>query len=321
MKASKLKGINVPAALEQALTQEVQSAEQESTLSERALLVRFSIGRWYGSGADEQVIHELRETKNARGEIGSFTKRLMKRERLAEINRVTNDARKYHKMMTLPWGDSGARVLGVESFREYKEQMTKFEAGFFAAVGEFLKVYPKLVEQERENLGGLWKAEDYPSVDMMRDSFRFGLAVDPLPRTKDLRLKLSAEHATEIRREVEQRLHESLVGAVGEIYDRISEEVKDAKEKLDDPDARLQNRMFSGLQQIVALLPKLNIMRDPRLLVLGRELTKELVSVPIDSLRDSASLRKATSNKASQMLNAIAALKSANRYVDEGGEI
>src|SRR5690606_11145816 len=111
---------------------------------------------------------------------------------------------------------------------------------FFSAVDAFIEAYPRLVEAERENLGKLWRASDYPSADEMRASFRFGLAVEPLPRADDLRLRLSAEHAEEVRKEVETLTHERLSRAVSNIYDQLTEQVMIAKEKLDDPDARLQ---------------------------------------------------------------------------------
>lgn len=314
--AKKLAGVRIATSLDEALNDPAAtapSAEQESSLRERALLVRFSIGRWYGSGADEQVVNELRDAKGATGEIGSFTKRLMKREHLAGINRVTSDARKYHKAMTMPWGESGERVLSVEAFREYKEAMTTFEASFFKEVAAFMKKYTALVEAEKANLADLWKQSDYPSEEEMRENFRFGLAVDVLPSAKDLRLNLSEAHAAEIRKEIEQRMHESLVGALGDVYGRLAEHVKNAKEKLDDPEGRLQSRMFDGLQEVIALLPKLNIAGDARLTALGRELQKELVALPVAELRDDPVKRKGASEKAANMLGAIEALKKGGK--------
>lgn len=315
-KKAKLSGIQTPAALAELerMTPEAKSAEQEATLRERALLVRFSIGRWYGSGADEQVLSELREAKGATGEIGSFTKRLMKRAHLSAINGVTSESRRYHKMMTLPWGDSGARILSVEAYREYKEQMSKYEVSFFAAVDAFIEKYPALVAAEQENLNDLWKESDYPSPEEMRQSFRFGLSIDILPNVQDMRVHLSSAHAEEIRVEIEKKVHASLVGAVGDIYERLREEVESAKEKLDSPDGRLQSKMFSALQGVVELLPKLNIAGDPRLTMLGRELQKELVALPVDTLRDDPVARKSASAKASKMLDAISALKGATKW-------
>src|SRR5688500_17489287 len=70
-------------------------------LQERALLARLSTSRWYGRMTDETITREAKEKHQASGDIGTFTKRLMKREYLADIDRVVNEARRYHKSMTL----------------------------------------------------------------------------------------------------------------------------------------------------------------------------------------------------------------------------
>lgn len=316
-RAKKLSGMQFPAQLADALEmarKEEKAAQSptavaESTLRERALLVRFSIGRWYGSGADEEVVSEIRVAKNATGEIGSFTKRLMKREHLLEINRVTAKARQYHKLLTLPWGDGDTRILNVASFREYKEHMTKYEGEFFAAVDDFMKKYPELVQAEKKNLGDLWRESDYPHPDRMRASFRFGLSVDILSDAKDMRINLSAEQAEEIRREIEQRMHEALAGTVSDVYARIAEQLDAIKERLDDPDTRLQTKLFEKLEQVITLLPRLNLANDPKLNKLGADIRRELIGTAVSSLRDSPSTRQQTSAKAAKMLAAIDALK------------
>lgn len=313
-KAPKLSGMQVSASLQSMQKEQEQQApalgaNEQSSIVERALLVRFSIGRWYGSGADEQVVAELRDAKGATGEIGSFTKRLMKREHLADINRITADARKYHKSITLPWGEQNERLLLVDEYRAYKEEMTKFEQSFFTAVNQFMDKYLDLVKAEKKNLGDLWKASDYPSLEDMRANFRYGLAVDILHGGGDFRLKMSKEHAAEIKEELEKRLRESLHAAISDIYARLAKEVEEAKSKLDDPDARLQSKMFAHLQGVISLLPKLNIGNDPRITQLGRELQKELVELPVAELREEPVARKAASAKAAKLLGVIDALK------------
>lgn len=306
----KLQGVQFPQLeMKEQPKPQAPTALSESSIRERALLVRFSIGRWYGSGADESVVHEVRVAKEATGEIGSFTKRLMKRDRLGEINRITTEARKYHKIMTLPWGDSGNRLLAVEMFMEYKSRMTKYEQDFNIAVDNFLKQYLVFVEDEKKNLRGLWKASDYPDVEAMRSRFRFGLAVEPLPDASDLRIKLSKEQSEEIKHEIEERMRDSLHGALSDVYERIAEQIADAKEKLDASDPKLRTAMFGGLQELLALLPRMNLLKDPKLTALGAQIQKDLLSVPVDALKDSATQRASVSSKAGALLKNIAALQ------------
>jgi hypothetical protein len=276
------------------------------------VLVRFSIGRWYGTGTDEQVVDELREAKQATGDIGTFTKRLMKRERLLEINRITNDSRRFHKVLTLPWGDNKDRLLCVDAYKEYKKRMSAYEREFFGAVDSFIEKYDAAVLDERKRLGDLWRKDDYPTAEEMRARFRFGLTVDVLADTTDLRLQMSAEQAKEIKEGIEKRVHAEIKQAVGDIYTRLADEVTEIKGQLDDPDARLQGKMFNTIQEIVGLLPKLNIMRDPALTALGRDILKELTAVPASELKQPEERKKASA-KAAGVLDMINRMKKGTK--------
>lgn len=311
-KQQKLSGLNFPAVeMREKKPEGVTTALDESSIRERALLVRFSIGRWYGSRADEDVVQEIRVAKGATGEIGTFTKRVMKKERLLAINRVTNMARKYHKIMTMPWGDSGSRLLPVELFIDYKSKMSDYEQQFRVEVEKFFKEYARYVEEEKKNLAGFWKASDYPAEATLRNNFRFGVQIDPLPDTNDLRIKLSKEQSAEIKREVEERLHESLSGTVADIYERIGEQIEKMKEKVDKTD-NLKATVFDPLREVLALLPRLNILRDPKITDLAMRVQKEILSNPVSSIKDSPKLRSDVSKKASAILTSIAALQKGN---------
>ena len=302
-KAGRATGVKIPTGGKEEAQAKPLQAFDESSLRERAVLIHFTIGRWYGSGADMAVVEEIRQAKEATGEIGAFTKRMMKRERLQEINAVTNAARRYHKLMTLPWGDGGARLLSSDVFVEYKKKMTAYEQDFNAAVENFLAQYPVFVKEEKKNLGALYRESDYPSAEDMRFNFRFLVAIDVIPDSKDIRVKLSAEQAAEIRKDVEARTHESLKAAVGSIYARIGDQLKEAKRKLDEGTVRVN--MFSGMQEVIDLLPKLNILNDPDLNRLGREVQHDLLSVDVGALKEDTSMVKATGEKAAKLLKSL----------------
>lgn len=309
-RTQKLQGLNFPSIEMKEKKQPLgpASALDEHSIRERALLVRFSIGRWYGAAADDAVVHDVRTRAEASGDIGSFTKRLMKRERLIDIARVTNDSRRYHKLQTMPWSDPW-RLLPVESFLDYKNKMTGYEQDFNLAVDAFFKKYKTFVEDEKKTLGRLWKASDYPDENTLRARFRFGLAIDPLPDTNDLRIRLSKEQSEEIKREFEQRMRESLRGTVTDIYQRIGEQIEEAKGKLDSADSKLRTSMFDSLREILSLLPRLNILNDPNLNDLADSVRKDILIVPVSTLRDDPKARNSVSKKAAALLGSIAALQ------------
>lgn len=275
------------------------------SLRERALLVRFSIGRWYGTGADEQVTSEVKSAAGATGDVGTFTKRFMSKDKLAQINAITSEARKFYKSITLPWADGGYRLLGADAFFEFKREMLTFEARFGAAVDDFLSRYPQYVEQERERLGRLFKDDDYPPADVLRGRYRFSLAIDALPSAEDFRVNLGAEEVERIKAEIEQRVNESVQQATSDIWERMQDAVSGIKERVEDNIIR--DTLLVPLKELVALMPKLNITNDARLAELAKRAAEELLDIDPEELRGkkAAPVRADVSKKADSLLKAM----------------
>ncbi len=301
-----------------------QQAVQDDTrsLQERAMLVRSTISRWYGTANDEEVVAEIRQSKEAKGEIGSFTKRLMTRDKFSKISSITNEARKFHKQMTLPWGDSGARLLNVTQFFEYKRKMSGFERDFYIAVEAFLEQYQHAVAEQKERLGKMWRESDYPSLEVMRQRFRFAVLVEPLPSSDDFRIKLSKDEALEIRAEYEAEVKARLKAAVKEVFERVQETVGDLQGKLADPDAQIRSTTFEPLRKLVASLPQLNaVVQDPNIASLGNSIAKELLALDPGAVKDDKAVRSEAKKKADNILAALKPLRNQwNAQQPEKGE-
>lgn len=283
-----------------------RSAEVTGVLRERAMLVRFATGRWYGRGADEEVVSDVRRKHEASGDIGTFTKRFMSREFLAPIDAVVNEARRYHKDRTLAWGDAGSRLLPADLFFEYKKEMTAYEMRFYAAVEGFLARFPELIEVERKRLNGLFKERDYPSMEELKAKFRFHLAIDPLPAAEDFRVDLGEEEMRRIRGDIEQRVEQGMREASHEIWGRLEELVEKVKDRLSDSDAQVRASLFENLKELVAVLPRLNVTNDPSIAAMSERVTRELLTgVDIEEVKDSPKVRTDVAKKADSILAAM----------------
>lgn len=83
------------------------------------------------------------------------------RPRLAEIDHIANELRKYHYSRTLPWTDKGHRALPSNLFFEYQQELAKYKQQFQKAVDDFIAIYPQLVQNARLRLGTMYRPEDY----------------------------------------------------------------------------------------------------------------------------------------------------------------
>lgn len=278
-------------------------AKADGLLQERALLVRFSVGRWYGTGADQEVAADVGKRAEATGDVGTFTKKFMDRKRLEGINTVTSEARGFHKKHTMPWGDAGQRLLPVDGFFEYKAKMTGYEQRFLVAVDQFITQFKEFCLAEKPRLGKLWKEADYPDVDTLRSRFRFSLLVDPIPTADDFRVDLGAEQLEAMREDYRKQLHEATKLALEDLWERLARLVEDAVEKLKDENRGLNRNSFSALRDIVDLLPRLDVTRDPKLAAMAKEVETTLLSIDIGDVRAVPASRQTVAKNAQKLLD------------------
>lgn len=287
----------------------VRSLSLASSLRERAMIVKFATGRWYGRGADEEVVRDIKKKHDVTVEAGTFTKRFMARHRLAAIDSAVNDARKIHKRMTLRWGEHGERVLDASMYFEYKREMTACEMRFHAAVKEFIGRFDEFVSEEKKNLKTLFKDGDYPTKTALEARFYWKLNVEEIPDAEDFRVDLGAEEVARIKKEIAQEVSEGLLSATTEVWDRLYELVDKVNDRLSSSDAQVRSVIFENLKDLISLLPKLNVAGDPKLAEMSDRIMKELLAQApeqmAESVRDDDKLRGEVAKKADKILSAM----------------
>lgn len=280
------------------------SDQSIAKLQERAMLVRLATGRWYGRGADESVVQDAREKAGARGDIGTFTKRLMERQHLAAIDAVVNDARKYHKAMTLSWAEP-FRILSADLFLDYRATMAEYESKFETEVRKFLKRFDELKAGEKARLKGLFKESDYPSHDALKKRFYISVRFEAVPDADDFRVRLGGEDIAEVKKQIEEQVTAGLREATVELWRRLHDLVKKLRDVLASSDASVRGALFDHLKEIVAIMPRLNLTGDPKLDALTQRVAKELLAEDVGAIKEDDKLRNDLAKKADSILDAM----------------
>jgi hypothetical protein len=275
-------------------------------LSEKAMLAKLSISKWSARKHDKSVSQEVARNHGTDQDRGRFNKVLVAQEALKAIQKADGAARTYHYTNTLPWKDDGARILPASNYMEYTAEMRRLKSEFEAAVNDFFYAYPALIEQARYDLNGLFNSEDYPSADRIGRKFGFEVEVDPLPTALDFRVELQREEVARIRERIEERLQAAQTLAMGDLFTRLYDVVKHAAEKLNDKTAIFRDSLITNIQDLVDLLPRLNLTDDPRLETLRQEVSAKLLGYDPEDLRKNQFARKETAQAANDILAAMA---------------
>jgi hypothetical protein len=101
------------------------------SISSSAMLVELNISVWTGRKFDKGVSQEIDTAKHTTTRAGNYSKRLFADEPIFDaIQKYTGNARTYHYHATMPWSDSGLRLLTTSMFFDYQKEITAMEAEF-----------------------------------------------------------------------------------------------------------------------------------------------------------------------------------------------
>jgi hypothetical protein len=298
--------------------------KEESALASKAMQCALSISAWSGYRYDREVSEEIAEIHGAAKDSGRFNKRLVPREALEEITKVTGRARRDHEFLTLPWSDNGYRVLPGAAYMDHTKAMRSHVAEFNAAVSRLMTRFEDLVTSQ-SRLGTLLKVEDYPGMrkegeklrfafpDELRTRFSFETKVLPLHDANDFRVSIGDEHRERIKRQIAESIQASLRAGTRELWQRLYNVVSHMSSRMaeyitaqDGKKPKLYDSMITNIVEIVDVLPKLNIAGDTELDQMATEVRRSLLVDP-QELRKSETVRTDTAKAAADIAQRMAA--------------
>jgi hypothetical protein len=278
-------------------------------ITERAMLAAVHISIWTAIKHDRKVSREVAEQHGAYAGAGRYNKQLLREaERLESLRSLSGQIRQYFYKITLPWSDEGYRLLPAHFYFELTTKMREFEQAFSQQVEEFLAVYPSYIDQVRPELNGLFREEDYPSTEKLRNKFGVRLEVLPIPSGNDFRVTLSEEEKARVAREIDENVRQSLQKGTEDLWTRLKGVVAHMVERLNEPESRFHASLVTNICELVELLPRLNVNKDEELNRFAREIRDRLCGYTARDLKKNEILRAATANDAVQILAEIDAV-------------
>ena len=260
-------------------------------LNRDAMLVGLHISAWSGRLYDREASDHVAVHHDASTSAGRYNKRLLPKSALAPLNAVMSEARTRHYSNSLPWDDKGSRLLTVANYEKYTEVMDGLRERLVRQRARFIEDYDHYVEQARIDLGKLFRIEDYPSKDELRDRFSIQYRITAVPDADHFIASLASEDTEQVKRDIERHIEEQLHSAVGDLYRRLAEAVERVSERLDeDGDGKplvFRDTMISNIRDLVDVVPRLNIFGDQRLAHLCEQVKDRIAGVEPDSLRPS----------------------------------
>lgn len=273
------------------------------TLADKALLVDLKVHGWSATKADKEVSAKAAEDFNAQQRVGSYTKKLLPAEAFRDVYRVWQNIYNTHQLRTLPWSDSGLRILSGDQWFDYSAAMRGLKRDWDKAVDEFVGKYQNLIDAYAPALGDMYMESDYPTAEQVKAKFGFDWRIMPVPQGSDFRVDV--EDKEEVQKEIDEQTKEATAKAMREVAKRIEESMTHMVDILDKADARsnvLKDSVVENLKTFSSILPGLNLTNDPVIAEVSKLIEGRLATLEGKQLRSSESDRAVAKDAAEEIL-------------------
>ena len=262
-------------------------------LTDKALLVQLNVSQWTARKYDKKVTQAVAEQHNTIVEAGRYNKSLLPlNDYLGNIHKLTTTIRTEYYKNTLPWGINGTQMLPSKNYMSFMTAFRNHKSNWLALVDQFVDAYPQLkLDAQRLLTIGLYKEEDYPSVENLRAKFGMDMIVMPVP-TDDFRVQIADEELSAIQQQVTDRVTNASQEAMKEAWQRLYDVVKHASDKLNDPTGVFRNSLVENINDICGILPRLNFADDPNLEAMRQQVEQSLANENPEALRVDWDLRE-----------------------------
>jgi len=274
------------------------------TLTERAMVMNLSISLWQGYRLDKEASRQVTASNGAASDAARVNKHLVPKEYLAPVVTAANAVRTHFYDNTLPWRDNGDRLMTRKRYMAFIETHERLVGEFKEAVDRFLTIkYPSAVEQAEFRMGDLHNPNDYPSASELRYRFRINLDIDALTTSNDFRVQIDKEHVDKVKAAMEQAAEQRVQGAMQDVWKRLATTVGNFFERMDTPDAVFRDSTVNNLAELVELIPGLNVLDDPDIELVRRQIEQKLTGITAKDIRKDPALRTELAGEAKAIMD------------------
>ena len=288
------------------------------SIASKAMVLNLQIGIWQGYRLDKEASAKVTRDAGASTDAARVNKHLVPKEALAPVVTASNAVRTHFYAKTLPWKDNGDRLLTRAMYMDFIQEHGALMKAFEDAVSDFLTTaYPAARDQAEFRMGDLFKSDDYPSPGQLRQRFYINLDIDAVTEAGDFRVALDQEHADSVRSQMEQAMHSRIGRAMQDVYMRLSDVVGHFAKKMGDSKAVFRDSTITNIEELVDLIPGLNVLDDPQLTALGEDIRAKLMGLDPKDLRKNPEVRSQAAKDAEVIMERMAGFMNATTPVKQ----
>lgn len=269
------------------------------TLASSAMLVELNISSWEGRAKDKKASTKVTEDAQAKKGVANVYKQLLGDcDELSALRTHVTATRGMHSNMTMPWSNSGLRLLPTAQYFKYTEAMSKMQNEFESLKNKFLTAYNDTVVDVQLELGTLFLREDYPTVESLDSKFAFRMNYTPLPDVGDFRVDVGNDALREIREEYSNFYTAQYNTAMNNMWTRLHKALANMSERLDysskEDKKVFRDTLVGNVNDMIELLRVCNVTQSIQMSDMANKLEEAMSGVTADALREDVTFRAET---------------------------
>ena len=276
-----------------------------------SMIVEFNASVWTARKLDKTATDEVVHNKKAGAKDAARVNKhlLAGRNELDVIQKHVNAVRTYVYSQTMPWSDSGQRLLPTARFISFSERLDQESDKFWQLVNDFVDVYPSLITAQAMALGDMFNRNDFPSQQEIAAKFDFGVGFLPVPTFGDFRIDVGNEAQAKLQRKLTELSDKRVEAAMQDVKDKLKDHLKRMSDRLtvdyvngEAVTRKFHNSLVDGAFDLCDMVKALNIVNDPDLETARKQLEFALVGVDAKELRTNAHTRTDVKAKVDEIL-------------------
>lgn len=268
------------------------------SLHKSSVLVKLTVQYWNGFKKDKRVAKRVDYDFKTAGGAGNYNKRILSKEILKPISSTVSKVRSEHARLTHPWCYDGVSLLPNKLYFPYTTVMRNLKEALDNSVDNLIQQLPIHIANQRPILGDLFNIADYPSANDLRNAFSISYSFFPVPQSDHFIIDFETAEAEKIKNDLRKELSTMQNSALDHLYSKVTKMVEHVHERLSDPANVFHKSMLKNLDQMVKVLPALNVFGDERLDQVCQELKSRILIVDAEDLRKDKNAREEVAHSA-----------------------
>ena len=281
------------------------------SLATSAMICEINISCWAAKKLARKESDELTQAKSASKRAASVHKNLLADDaHLLKVNKAAADLRNWVAKTTLPWADSGARIISTAQFMGFKAELDRRKQEFNTLVYDFVQMYPTLISAQAFKLGSMFDRSEYPSDVEVASKFGIRYTFLPVPEAGDFRVDVASDIETYLREEYSKEYDRRVASVSEDLWGRLKQVLDKMQDRLstnDDGDNKVfRGSLVENALDVCELLKVANVMGDARLEDARKATALALQGVTAEDLRRSEVVRYDVKSQVSDILDKFA---------------